>query len=169
MQWSLANWYRTVTCNARTDKQAVDHRSKVAEISSKSSTYLYFMKFRPKQTKAHIDKRTTRQTDKRNWPTCQSKFSLHEISASNKRRWLHYLLADLWLFSILAVLYGIVCLLCLRSKWVKSHLKIKLNYIYFLKWWQHSYISNFTASFRVISVISKLIHPLTDLFDLPDP
>jgi len=21
----------------------------------------------------------------------------------------------------------------------KSHLKIKLNYIYFLKWWQHSY------------------------------
>jgi len=37
------------------------------------------------------------------------------------------------------VLYGIVCLLCLRSKWVKSHLKIKLNYIYFLKWWQHSY------------------------------
>ena len=37
------------------------------------------------------------------------------------------------------MLYGIVCLLCLRSKWVKSHFKIKLNYIYFLKWWQHSY------------------------------
>jgi len=33
-------------------------------------------------------------------------------------------------------LIGIVCLLCSRSKWV-SHLKIKLNYIYFLKWWQH--------------------------------
>ena len=31
---------------------------------------------------------------------------------------------------------------CLRSKWVKSHLKINLNYIYFLKWWQHYADSN---------------------------
>ena len=25
---------------------------------------------------------------------------------------------------------------------MKSHFKIKLNYIYFLKWWQHSYVDS---------------------------
>ena len=29
--------------------------------------------------------------------------------------------------------------LMLKEQMSKSHLKIKLNYIYFLKWWQHSY------------------------------
>jgi len=35
----------------------------------------------------------------------------------------------------------------------KESFKIQLNYIYFLKWWQHSYVLNFTASFRLIQLL----------------
>jgi len=59
--------------------------------------------------------------------------------------------------------------LMLKEQMNKKLLKIKLNYIYFLKWWQHSYILNFYCIFSCNSVISKLNHPLTDLFDLSDP